>query len=154
MVAATVVLIWPNFPILPRASALVAAAVGVACGMLLWWASAGARVFREGDRLFVRSGQWHPVSLPLRAVECFFRGRASGPTELGPADALQVESLILRIAEREQEWQSGELAPVFGKWCGGYITLNGLWCEPLSPEKLIELNRELVQAKRSLREDP
>ena len=44
-----------------------------------------------------------------------------------------------------------ELHPALGRWCDGYATIRGCWCEPLSADLVRQLNRRLANAKDSRR---
>lgn len=103
------------------------------------------------DDLLVYTGEHRPVRLPIDIVECFFLGQA--PTELGHSSLEEAESrnLVVRLAERASDWHHREIKRSIGHWCDGYITISGIWCEPIDAEMLQELNHRLVEVKRAAR---
>jgi hypothetical protein len=62
----------------------------------------------------------------------------------------EVRTLVIRLADRATDWSNREIPPMVGRWCGGYITLNGAWCEPLSVELVNRLNGRLAEVQRQL----
>ena len=65
---------------------------------------------------------------------------------------VQVAQLGIRIAERATDWAEVAVKPALGKWCGGYVTIYGTWCEPLSLELVKQLNARLAAAHDEQRE--
>lgn len=146
----------------------------ILCGLLAWWLGRSAwwwavtlslpavgllilatlilfqitipRVSHEPGSLYLYVGQHAPVRLPTRIVECFFLGQ--GANELGTSEA-ETRNLVVRLAERETDWHHRELRRSIGHWCDGYITLNGIWCEPIDEALIRKLNHQLVNAKRA-----
>jgi hypothetical protein len=53
--------------------------------------------------------------------------------------------LVIRIAESAADWQHVEVKPQLGSWCGGYVTVRGTWCEPLSISLVNRLNQRLAE---------
>ena len=100
---------------------------------------------------FLRDGP--AVATPLEVVEAFFLGQ--GPVHLpGPGMAgAETVNLIARLAEKATEWQKVDVKPMLGHWCDGYVTIRGTHCEPLGEDLVRQLNRKLVAAKRSCREN-
>ena len=96
--------------------------------------------------LYLRSAR--PICVPIEIVECFFLGQ--GPTRLAKHAGSEVESttVVVRLAEDATEWHQQEVKPSLGHWCDGYITIRGTWCEPLSVNRVNQLNRRLAEAKR------
>lgn len=99
---------------------------------------------------------WVPLEIPLELVECFFHGQA--PLDVtarspGGNEPIGLESLniVVRIAERASEWQQRDVDRNVAKWCGGYISLLGTQCEPITPQLLQQLNGKLAAAHRELR---
>lgn len=148
IVGSALIFRWPQIPILVRTVAVTGTAILALAALMVLSVSIGARVARRGDQILLRLGSLRPLNLPLDSVECFFHGQAPSPCGLGADDSLRVNSLVVRIAERDKERQQGEVPSMFGKWCGGYITMNGLWCEPISLDQLNKLNRRLVKCKQ------
>jgi hypothetical protein len=103
--------------------------------------------YRAGDVLFyLRAGA--PVAVPAEVVEAFFLGQ--GPANLPTVGQQQPETvnLVARLSQKAPEWSHVEVKPALGRWCDGYVTIRGTWCEPLDGEVIRRLNRRL----RELRE--
>lgn len=157
---------------LPLGAAILLTLLAIWCGSMSRWAGLafGALALAAGglagvillqlrvprlayaqDCLLVYTGEHRPVRLPIGIVECFFLGQA--PTELHHSKVQETESrnLVVRLAERASDWHHRELKRSIGHWCDGYITINGIWCEPIHAEMLQELNHRLVAVKREAR---
>jgi hypothetical protein len=82
-------------------------------------------------------------------VEAFFVGQ--GPAELpgGMARSQETANLVARLAQRATEWAQRDVKPALGRWCEGYVTIRGTWCEPLNTELVRRLNRRLAEVKNS-----
>jgi hypothetical protein len=108
--------------------------------------------FRDGKVLFnLRSGA--PVAVPVEVVEAFFLGQ--GPARIPAIEGRSAETINLvgRLSQKAPEWAKVEVKPALGRWCEGYVTIRGTWCEPLNGEVIRRLNRrlrELHQAQREL----
>lgn len=100
---------------------------------------------RDGH-LVVRLGPTHPYRIPIEFVECFFRGQ--GPTEVRSGEGPEASNIVVRLAEAANDWRKQEVPARFGRWCDGYITINGLWCQPIDADLLREMNARLVQIHR------
>ncbi|MBI3837766.1 MAG: hypothetical protein HY288_07510 [Planctomycetia bacterium] len=94
----------------------------------------------------LRSGP--PLRVPIEAVECFWLGQA--PSLLPGKRHVKTETsaVVIRLAESAAEWRHQEVKPQLGKWCEGYITIRGTWCEPLSIELINRLNQRLAEVTR------
>jgi hypothetical protein len=104
--------------------------------------------FENGKVLFyVRMGR--ATAIPLDVVECFLLGH--GPVLLPGEQYAKTEAstVVVRLAERAEEWSHGEFHPVLAAWCDGYITLRGTWCEPLNVDVVTRLNRLLHEASQA-----
>ncbi|MGC4005163.1 MAG: hypothetical protein QM811_19420 [Pirellulales bacterium] len=92
-----------------------------------------------------------PYEVPLDLVECFFLG--TGVTPL-PGDAkrdVQTRNIVVRLAERTTDWQHREMPLSMGKWCEGYVTIRGLYCEPIDVGVVSKLNALLHNAQQALK---
>jgi len=110
------------------------------------WARQGwaARLVYLDDHLQVRlGGTTH--SIPIDLVECFFLGQ--GPAGIGPEES-EASSIVVRLAERAEDWKKVEINRRLGLWCDGYITIRGAWCEPISPSLMDRLNKRLAEVHR------
>ena len=96
--------------------------------------------------LYLRSLE--PIIIPIHLVECFFLGQASSQLRGRREDDVEATTVVVRIAENAVEWHRRDTKPALGHWCDGYITIRGTWCEPLSIERVDQLNRKLVEAQR------
>lgn len=127
---------------------VLAVAAGLALAVALALARQPRVAYEDGKVLFyVRLGR--PTAIPIDAVECFLLGQ--GPALLpGEQYSKTVAStVVVRLAERAEEWSHGEFHPLLAAWCDGYITLRGTWCEPLSVDVVNRMNRLLHDASRA-----
>ncbi|HWB08537.1 MAG TPA: hypothetical protein VG826_04910 [Pirellulales bacterium] len=126
----------------------VVAAVSAAGLLFLLWQSRQARLACDGRRLLVNLGTARPVAVGLEFVEGFLLGQ--GPSFLPGKEQAEVANLVVRLAERADEWERVEVNRQLGSWCGHYITIRGTWCEPLSVDLANRLNARLAEVKSSL----
>ena len=133
-------------PVAARVVAGGLAILGAVLVVLLAWYARQPRLAYDGQHLLVYLRSSEPVAVPVGMVECFLLG--SGLREL-PGRAgreVQVAQLAIRLAERATDWVDVSVKPALGKWCGGYVTIYGTWCEPLSLELVNRLNARLAAA--------
>ncbi len=115
-------------------------------GLLAWQLQRPRVAFSDAKVLFyLRSGK--PIAVPLGIVEAFFLGR--GPAELpaGIQAGQSTVNLVARLSQREKEWAQIDVKPALGRWCEGYVTIRGMWCEPLNGEVIRRLNRRLKEVQ-------
>jgi hypothetical protein len=139
----------------PLAARLVAgglAILGVVLLAVLAWYAGQPRLAYDGRRLLVYLRSARPIAVPIEFVECFLLG--SGIRELPGRSGreVQISQLAIRLAERATEWAEMDVKPALGKWCGGYITIYGAWCEPLTIELVNLLNARLAAAHEDIRQ--
>jgi hypothetical protein len=131
------------------AGIIIAMAALMAIGLLIR-ASIRPRVgYRDGNvDFYLRAGA--PISVPLEHVEAFFLGHGSAalPVKLGAQ--LETVTLVARLSRRAEEWSHVEVHPALGRWCDGYVTIRGMWCEPLTANVVERLNRRLHEVKQEL----
>lgn len=128
-----------------RVAAALLVGVGfIAIGGLLLLMSQ-PRVAYAAGQLLVYLGMT-PFRIPIEIVEAFLLGQA--PTMLPGQrnSAAQTKTVVIRLAESASDWSGREVNPSIGRWCDGYITLRGTWCEPLDIELVRRLNRRLANA--------
>lgn len=104
--------------------------------------------FRDGCVLFnLRRGR--PVETPVQFVEAFFLGQ--GPARLPAVDGKPAEAvnLVARISQKAPQWAEVDVKPALGRWCDGYVTIRGMWCEPLDGELIRRLNRRLREVRET-----
>lgn len=106
------------------------------------------RIAYVDGHLLVYLRSLDPIRLPIHLVECFFLGHASSQLHGRRKDGLETSTVVVRLAEDAVEWHRRDTTPALGHWCDGYITIRGTWCEPLSVERVEQLNRKLVEAQR------
>ncbi len=99
--------------------------------------------YRRGY-LLLYVGKFLPARVPIEAVECFFLGQ--GP--LDAEDSAEVANVVIRLAESARQWHHIRARRSLAQSCDGYITVRGMWCEPLSVELVNRMNQRLTAAKR------
>jgi hypothetical protein len=106
--------------------------------------------YRGGEVLFhLRSGP--PVAVPVELVEAFFLGQ--GPLMVkGTSQGSEAVNLVARISQRDPSYAKREVKPALGSWCESYVTIRGLWCEPLNGEVVRRLNRRLREVSEGRRQ--
>ena len=123
---------------------------GVLAGGLISQMRRPRIAYRHGEVLFyLRSST--PLAVPAELVEAFFLGQ--GPLVLpGAPQEDATVNLVARLSQRAPEWSHREVKPALGRWCDGYVTIRGTWCEPLNGEVIRRLNhrlREVSEARLS-----
>jgi len=102
--------------------------------------------YKNGNVLaYLRSG--HPIEIPVELVEGFLIGQAPSLLPGGYRERYETTTFILRLSESAPEWSHGEVKPALGRWCDGYITIRGTWCEPLSVDLARRLNQRLAEVQ-------
>jgi hypothetical protein len=89
-----------------------------------------------------------PYAVPLDIVECFFLGAGITQIPGQPSRDVQTKNIVVRLAERAEDWHRRDLTLSIGKWCEGYITIRGLYCEPFDVETVKRMNTLLHQAQQ------
>ncbi len=123
-----------------------AAVLGAVLMTVLACYASQPRLAYDGRHLLVYLRSGGPIAVPIEFVECFLLG--SGIRELPGRSSkeVQISQLVVRLAERATEWAQMEIKPALGKWCGGYITIYGAWCEPLTIGLVHRLNAKIAAA--------
>ena len=57
----------------------------------------------------------------------------------------EAAAIVIRIADAAPESRHQDVKPQLGKWCEGYVTIRGTWCEPLSIDLTNRLNHRLAE---------
>lgn len=127
----------------------IAAIVAASAAVSLWLASRRPRIAFDGRRLLLRVRTGSPVEVPIELVEGFLLGK--GPTFLNGRDDYRTETttLVVRIAERAEEFRKVETNVRVAAWCGHYCTLRGTWTEPLSVDLVNRLNQRLYDVQQA-----
>jgi hypothetical protein len=133
-----------------RSEYVGAAAILAADAALVWWLIfRRPRISFDGRnvRLNVRNGR--AVRVPVELVEAFMLGK--GPAFLDGRDDYRTETstLVVRIAERAEEFRKVETNVRVAAWCGHYCTLRGTWTEPLSVDLVNRLNQRLYDVQQA-----
>lgn len=105
----------------------------------------------DSDHLLVFLNSGEPERVPIEFVEFFFRGEGPVSPE-GDDESANAANIVVRLAERAEDWKHRDIKSSLGHWCDGYITIRGMWCEPIDRPLLEQLNRRLVAVHRQARE--
>lgn len=108
--------------------------------------------FRDGHVLFYLQAR-SPIAVPVHVVEAFFLGQGPAHLPATTADKAETVNLVARLSQRATDWAHREVKPALGRWCDGYVTIRGTWCEPLNGELIRRLNRRLSEVSRSAQND-
>jgi hypothetical protein len=114
----------------------------------LLYALAQPRIGYRAGELLVYLEPARPTRVPIEIVECFFLGQ--GPSDLPKLKGRRpdTQNVVIRLAESALEWKRREVRPTFGRWCEGYITIRGSWCESITPALMRRLNQRLSEVQR------
>lgn len=128
-------------------------AAGVFGEVAVWqWARQPRLGYEKGELLvYMRRGE--PWRVPIDLVECFFLGQFPAAPEQAPGEVPAV-AVIVRLAEKATDYHEREVQPALGRWHEGYITVRGNWSEPLSLERVKEMNAQLTRIHREWNETP
>jgi hypothetical protein len=114
----------------------------------IWWHILPRLACSEDELLVYLSGL-RPSRLPLPVVECFFLGQAPSMIAHPKGDEVESSAVVVRLAERATQWHRRDVPVSMGRWCDGYITVRGTWCEPLNQAVVSRMNSSLAAAKRA-----
>lgn len=114
-----------------------------------WWRTPRLALLEDELEVHLRRGT--PWLVPLDVVECFFIGQAPSTMRDQRGQEMETRNVVVRLAERASVWHQQDTERALGRWCGGYITVYGTWCEPLSKDLVEKMNRQLIEAKRRIR---
>ena len=113
--------------------------------------------YQQGELLlFLRTRR--PIHLPVSVVECFFLGQtdsmlaAARDAESGE-EVAKTRAIVVRLAEAATDWHQRDVRPELGRWCDGYITIRGTWCEPMGPVLVKKMNSQLAAIHRQQRQE-
>jgi hypothetical protein len=96
--------------------------------------------------LYLRAGR--PIAVPVGIVEAFFLGQGPAYIPGTVEDSQETVNLVARISQKAEDWQRQEVKPALGRWCEGYVSIRGTWCEPLTNDVIRRLNRRLGEVTR------
>jgi len=147
--AAIGILLQTSVPTLRYLSTAALAGGAVLLGLVFRQLLRPRVAYSDGNVLFyLRANE--PIAVPVHVVEAFFLGQ--GPAYLPGTveDSQETVNLVARLSQKETEWQRLEVKPALGRWCEGYVTIRGTWCEPLTNEVIRRLNRRLSEVSREV----
>lgn len=124
---------------------------GLVCGAACWIAARIPRLAYDNGELLVYLRSLTPLRVPIDVVECFFLGQGPAHSAVPDQPVAKAANVIVRIADSASDFHQRDVRPDLGIWRDGYITIRGLWCEPLSHERVNALNRLLADAHRAAR---
>ena len=108
------------------------------------------RLAYADGKLLIYAGSSKPYQVPIDIVEVFFGGQGATDVHV-PSHKVESRYVVVRLAERHKEWHERKMRPSFGRWDDGYISLSGVWCEPITADLIKTMNHKLVETKRALR---
>ena len=97
---------------------------------------------------FLRAGE--PIAVPVQVVEAFFLGQGPAYLPGTTEDSEETVNLVARLSQKYPEWMRHDVKPALGKWCEGYVSIRGTWCEPLTNDVIRRLNRRLNEVSREV----
>ncbi len=134
------------------AYAFVAVGVGVFAVLVVMLRRPVLALALDRGHLLVFLSSGEPERVPIELVEAFIRGE--GPVSPSADDeSASAANIVVRLAERAEDWKHRDIKSSLGQWCDGYITIRGMWCEPIDRPLMERLNRRLVSVHRERRED-
>jgi len=85
------------------------------------------------------------IRVPIQFVEGFLLGQ--GPTLLPvPAtENIETSTLVVKLADSAESYAHVDVDRALGSWCNHYVTVRGMWCEPLSLGLVNRLNARLAE---------
>lgn len=120
---------------------------GVISALLMLVEVFRARLAYRDGHLLVRLRTGPPVRVPIEIVECFLLGQGASMLK-GDHDTRETSTVVVKLDERAEDWAQVDVKPALGSWCGGYVTIRGTWCEPLSVDLVRRLNVRLAEVQR------
>ncbi len=121
---------------------------GLALAVLAWHLRHPRLAYQKGHVLFwLRSGG--PICVPVEFVECFWLGQAPSLLPGKRHQNTETAALVVRIAQKAEAWHHQDVKPQLGKWCEGYVTIRGTWCQPLHIDLVNRLNERLAEVSRA-----
>lgn len=140
---------WAGGPWFYAGAAL--AAVGSVLVAALLYAMRIPRLAYEDGHLLVYLRTLTPFRVPIDIVEVFFVGQGPAHPVEDEADTATTRNVVVRLAESAPQWHQRDVRSDLGQWCDGYIIIRGTWCEPLSLERVNQINHRLAEIRRQRR---
>jgi hypothetical protein len=140
--------LWPRLGLIGQGVgiAVLASSLFVDVFVALMWAT--PRLAFNGREMLAYLRGNKPIPVPIEIVECFLLGH--GPSLLPGEKHARTETstLVIKLADRAEEWSHVEVDPRLAAWCDGYITIRGTWTEPLDVQVVHRLNERLAAVAR------
>jgi hypothetical protein len=130
-------------PTVVRAIGGMLLAVSLAVVAALAWHIRRPRLAYRDRQVLVWLRPGGPIRVPLEVVECFLLGQTSSFLPGGDERNVETSALIMRLAQKAEDWQHLDVKPQLGAWCQGQVIIRGTWCEPLSVPLVNRLNQRL-----------
>jgi hypothetical protein len=142
---------WPigESPVWLRVLGIVLVGFSSLLIVALAWQMRKPRLGYANGELLVWLRGSEPIRVPIEIVECFLLGQAPSLLPTKKHRHTDTSALIVRIADKAADWHHLDVKPQLGKWCEGYITIRGTWCEPLSIALVNKLNQRLADVSRA-----
>ncbi|MEX0867242.1 MAG: hypothetical protein WD030_07780 [Pirellulales bacterium] len=110
------------------------------------------RLAYDGRHLVAYLTAWRPYRIPIELIEVFFIGQTASKLPGRRGSTWDSRSVVVRLSQSARQWHGQPVAARLGEWFGGYIIIRGIWCEPITKDKVEDLNRHLIVAQRQLRD--
>lgn len=131
-----------------RGVGLGVAAIAGALLLLLGFQILRPRVARQGNSLLLYLRPGTAIRVPLEFVEGFLLGQGPSFLRADQPDATVASTIVIRLADRAKDFAQRDVHSALGSWCNHYVTIRGVWCEPLSLEVVNRLNATLAKAQK------
>ena len=138
----------PDYGLFVRVPSWIAVAISILLFIGLAIQMLRPRVTYRDDHIqfFLKSGD--PIEVPVEVVEAFFFGQGPANLPVQVKGHGETKNLIARLSQQAPEWKQRDTKQALGRWCDGYITIRGTWCEPLNSDVLQKLNRRLTELRK------
>ena len=134
-----------------RAIGWIVVALSAVCLVALGWQLSRPRMAQCDGQLLVYVRWSGPVRVPLEVVEGFLLGQGPSRLQAKGRRELETSTVVIRLAERAEEWARVDVDPLLGNWCGHYVTIRGTFCEPINLDLVNRLNARLHEATQASR---
>jgi len=128
-----------------------AIAGGVLTALALFHLTRVPRLAYQNGHLLVYLQSNDPIRVPIDVVECFILGQATSNLRSQDGKEVETSTIVVRLAEAAKQWHHRDVSRSLGRWCDGYIIIDGTWCEPIDQELMGQLNKRLVEKHRDVR---
>lgn len=136
-------------PVWQVAGSVIAVPSGAMLLTLAWLMSKSRLTFDRVHRVLCIDtlDPFHVIKVPIDVVEGFLLGQSPSFLPGKRFSRAETSTVVIKLAERAQEWERREVRRQWGTWCGHYVTIRGTWCEPLNVPLIMQLNAALAEAK-------